>query len=594
MKSFLKTPRKRAISFYVVFVLTIGIFLFAGVRGSFIAGKYIDSIERESLENLVETSATQIDVNKIRNLNKDSSDLLNPDYIFLKNQLKEIKSANEKARFVYLFGLNEKGEVIFLVDSESPGESGYSAPGEIYYESSEKEVSAFYDKSVTVYTEGPSKDRWGTWVTGLSVIRDEKGEVVAQLGFDVDAKTWIENASYVETLVALIVFSVVFFLVILFLGARRLLLALDNEQKSKELLSKEEAKLVSVVENTQDAIWSCDLEGRVLTSNAVAKKFFREWYHFSLETNVENSHISYDGKRFFRDEYEKVRKGERFIVEFSKKINNVERWIECSYNPIVSESGEVIGINVFARDFSDRKQVEKFRQELVAFASHELRTPLTGIKWFAELLVSDKENPMSPKQKEGVENIYRTTEMTLRLVKNFLESSKMDRSGELILLQKKNDISFLLRDVISAEKVFFEKKNIKYTVNDFFNEPHVFVFDEEKIRYVLQNLINNAIKYSKDGSVVEIKGAFSGENIEISVKDFGIGIPENEKEKIFNRAYRATNAISSGIEGNGLGLYLVKAIVSAHKGKIDFHSVRGEGTVFVFSIPFIKDIPDLV
>lgn len=157
MKSFLKTPRKRAISFYVVFVLTIGIFLFAGVRGSFIAGKYIDSIERESLENLVETSATQIDVNKIRNLNKDSSDLLNPDYIFLKNQLKEIKSANEKARFVYLFGLNEKGEVIFLVDSESPGESGYSAPGEIYYESSEKEVSAFYDKSVTVYTEGPDR-----------------------------------------------------------------------------------------------------------------------------------------------------------------------------------------------------------------------------------------------------------------------------------------------------------------------------------------------------------------------------------------------------------------------------------------------------
>lgn len=588
MKSLQKKQRDLAIVFYTVFAITVGLFLFSGINGSIIAGKYIDSLERNSLQTLALTASTQISPEKVQALEGDQSDLNKPEYVFLKNQLKDIKSANTDARFVYLLGKNENNEIVFLVDSEDPGTEGYSYPGQIYFEATESEKRGF-EKDAMPYTEGPISDRWGDWVSGLAQVRSQSGDVVAQIGFDVDAKVWVDNASYVETLIALISFAVVFFLIILFLGARRLLVALERERSAKYNLEKEEAKLVSLTENTEDYIWSCDRDYKTLVSNSSAKKFFKEWYHFDLVAGVETAHIHYDGVSNFRTEYERAKKGEKFIVEFFKKVESGERWIECAFNPIVASSGEVLGVTVFARDISDRKQVEKFRQELVGFASHELRTPLTGIKWFTELMLTDKQETLSPKHRNTLESIYKTTEETLRLVKNFLESSKMDRNGAFIVLAKKNNLSYLMKDVLKAENIFFEKKKITYELSSFFNEPHEFFFDEEKIRYVFQNLVNNAIKYSKDGSHVMVSGSVDGSSIKVSVKDSGMGIPDKDKEKIFNRAYRATNAINGGIEGNGLGLYLVKAIVVAHKGKIYFESKEGVGTEFFVELPLVRN-----
>lgn len=558
-----------------------------GVKGSIIARNYIDTLERNNLETLVSTASTQIDPNKIKNLSGDMSDLENPDYLYLKNQLKEMESANKDARFVYLLGQKD-GNIMFLADSEDPSSPSYSYPGEIYYEQTQKEIDSFL-KGSGPYTEGPIKDRWGTWVSGLSPIKDENGNIIAQLGFDVDAKIWVNNALYVETLIALIAFVVVLFLVILFLGARRLLVALEREQKLYDLIAQEEANLVSLVENTEDAIWSCDMEWKTITSNSQAKKFFEIWYQFSLKNGIETAHVLYDDKNTFRQEYERVKRGEKFIIEFTKRISNTERWVECAFNPIISNNKQIIGVTVFARDISDRKQVEKFRQELVGFASHELRTPLTGIKWFAELLLSNNDEPLLPKQKETIRSMYRTSEETLRLVKNFLESSKIDRNGGLVVLSKRNNLSYLMKEVLNAEAVFFEKKKISFVLDEFFNIDHIFLFDEEKIRYVLQNLINNAIKYSKDGSSVKIYGKMESENIYISVEDHGIGIPKEDQDKIFDRAYRASNALSEGIEGNGLGLYLVKTIVTAHNGKISFESNIGNGSTFTVRLPFITE-----
>lgn len=587
MRSLVKTAKKRAMIFYVVFGVTIGMFLFAGIRGSVVARNYIDKLERNNLEVLVSTSATQINSTYIEALSGDETDLFKPEYTYLKSQLKEMKSANNDARFVYLFGLKDE-KVIFLVDSEDVGDEGYSAPGEVYYEYSDKELAGF-ERGSASYTEGPLEDRWGTWVSGLAPILNEEGEVIAQIGFDVDAKVWVNNAVYVETLIAVISFVVVLFLIILFLGARRLLVALDREQTSYELVAKEEANLVSLIENTTDAIWSCDSVGRTIASNTSAKKFFKEWYHFDLLSGVETSHIQYNESSLFRQEYDRAKRGEKFIVEFSKKVSNTERWVECAFNPIVAASKDVIGVTVFARDISDRKQVEKFRQELIGFASHELRTPLTSIKWFAELLLSDKDYVLPQKQKGTIENMYRTTEQTLRLVKNFLESSRIDRNGGLVVLARKNDISYLIKDILRAESVFFEKKKVSYELGSFFDVPHIFMFDEEKIRYVLQNLINNGIKYSKDGGRINILGEQNGDSITITVQDFGIGIPKEDQGKIFERAYRATNALSEGIEGNGLGLYLVKAIAIAHNGNISFKSVVGEGSIFTVQLPFVTE-----
>lgn len=236
------------------------------------------------------------------------------------------------------------------------------------------------------------------------------------------------------------------------------------------------------------------------------------------------------------------------------------------------------------RDITKLKEIDKMKSEFVSTASHQLRTPLTGIKWFAELLLNDKSGKLTDKQDEYVSNIAKSNERLIKLVDDLLDVTRIDAS-------KKNGIKLapvpfesLLEDAVKSLKPIAESKNIKIHLNKKNAGGIAVLADKEKITEVFKNIIDNAIKYSSPKSEV-IVGCEVKEKIAICfVEDHGLGIPERDHSKIFQQFFRSDN-VKDKEYGTGLGLYIAKAIVEKHKGRIWFESKENGGTTFYFSLP---------
>lgn len=230
------------------------------------------------------------------------------------------------------------------------------------------------------------------------------------------------------------------------------------------------------------------------------------------------------------------------------------------------------------------QEIDRLKSEFVSMASHQLRTPLTGIKWSSELLIKDKSGSLSERQKDYVKQIADSNERMIKLVEDLLNVSHIETGSKFII----NKLPIDLVPVINSIKVELAALADLHEVSVKISLPAKLIFnlDAEKIRQVLQNLMSNAVKYSKAGGIVEI-GIFenSDENLNLFVKDNGLGIPENQQDRMFEKFFRADNVRSSETEGTGLGLYIAKAIVEGHGGRIWFESKKDEGTTFYIKIP---------
>ncbi len=171
------------------------LFIVSGISLAFIGYKKIDSIQRNHLIDRASTIAKIISLDNLKTLNGSESDLFNPSYIQLKEELTNAVKVNKDVRFIYLIGKNVDGSLFFYVDSEDPQSEDYSAPGQIYGEASPEMYGIFKD-GVSI-AEGPTKDRWGIWISGSAPVFDENGNVIAILGMDSPAKEFIEtNLAY--------------------------------------------------------------------------------------------------------------------------------------------------------------------------------------------------------------------------------------------------------------------------------------------------------------------------------------------------------------------------------------------------------------
>lgn len=224
------------------------------------------------------------------------------------------------------------------------------------------------------------------------------------------------------------------------------------------------------------------------------------------------------------------------------------------------------------------EQTEKMKS-FVSVTSHQLRTPLTGIKWLLQILKKNPENNLSENQHHLLEQISETNERLIHLVNNLLNVSKLETEG-IEVKREINDIQKTVEHVLQ-DNISLIKTNKITVVNKIKKELMVFV-DEEKISQVFHNLISNALKYANKKITIEFKKEKG--LIVFTVKDDGMGIPEEQQAKLFQKFFRASNAKAKKIEGSGLGLYIAKMIVEAHKGKIWYESHENDGSAFHFSI----------
>ncbi len=248
----------------------------------------------------------------------------------------------------------------------------------------------------------------------------------------------------------------------------------------------------------------------------------------------------------------------------------------------VVREGNAEGAVLVFHDITNLRRLEKIRQDFVANVSHELRTPISSIKGYAETLLEgaldDKENA-----KDFLKIIYSDSDRLARLVDDLLDLSKIE-SGKLKMALRPCKIKPLIERVILRMDKQAKDKSISIKVDVPKEIPLVYA-DEARIAQVLLNLIDNAIKYNHHAGTVTISAKDKDKFVQVDISDTGVGIPEKDLPRLFERFYRVDKARSRELGGTGLGLSIVKHIVQVHNGEVSVQSILGQGSTFSFTIP---------
>lgn len=260
--------------------------------------------------------------------------------------------------------------------------------------------------------------------------------------------------------------------------------------------------------------------------------------------------------------------------------------LQVSLSRVTSKYGdkEPIGVLAIVKDVTERKKVETIRKEFVANVSHEFRTPLTLISGFIEMLKMYGDLPEEDR-KRSLEILEIETGRLKKLISELLLLSKMENrvglEGEAAI-----DLPKVLGQVAKVMGPLAEKKRQKITLSlGSFSQPPRLRGDENWLFHAFRNLLDNAIKYSGEGTEIEIAAGESASEARIEFKDQGPGIAAENLERIFERFYRVDGSRSSRTGGSGLGLAIVKDIVAIFRGRVEVESEVGRGSTFRISLP---------
>lgn len=235
--------------------------------------------------------------------------------------------------------------------------------------------------------------------------------------------------------------------------------------------------------------------------------------------------------------------------------------------------------------------VNQMKSDFVSLAAHQLRTPLSAIKWTLHMLMEGDMGKLTKKQEGFLSKTYASNERLIMLVNDLLDVTKIEE-GKYLYKPKLVSLEEIVRKVVESYQEEAKRKQIEFVLVDPSSPlPRIFA-DEEKLQLVVQNLVGNAISYTLLGGKVTVGLSYDTKNVKVFVRDTGIGIPQKQQDRVFEKFFRAGNAQLVDTEGSGLGLYLVHNIVEAHGGKIWFESQEGKGTVITFTLP-VKKIEEL-
>ena len=234
------------------------------------------------------------------------------------------------------------------------------------------------------------------------------------------------------------------------------------------------------------------------------------------------------------------------------------------------------------RDHAELEKVERIRKDFVINVSHELRTPLASIQGYTETLMDGAlDDPAHNMRFLGI--IRHNAERLARLTEDLLTLSRIEQSRQKFEFGWVR-LNALLRDAMDSMRPMAEKKRIDLAVEPAAEDPEAFC-DSEAVLQILGNLLDNAIKYSPDGGRIVVGARPAGDFFELFVRDNGIGIPEEDLPRLFERFYRVDKARSRELGGTGLGLAIVKHLVAAHNGSMRVESGVNQGTTFFFTLP---------
>ena len=252
-------------------------------------------------------------------------------------------------------------------------------------------------------------------------------------------------------------------------------------------------------------------------------------------------------------------------------------------SPLEDETGKTIGVVIVLRDVTELRRLESMRREFVANVSHELRTPLTSIKGFVETILNGKTNDAALVER-FLTIVNGETDRMISLINDLLDLTRIESRRQKLVFEEVN-IKEIFDDTITILSSKAEQKEI--TVENRLDDL-IALGDSKLLRQVSINLVDNAIKYNKQGGHVWVDAVVNDGIAQISVSDTGFGIPSEHLERVFERFYRVDKGRSRQMGGTGLGLSIVKHIIERHKGRIWAESEYEQGTKITFTLKVAK------
>ncbi len=250
--------------------------------------------------------------------------------------------------------------------------------------------------------------------------------------------------------------------------------------------------------------------------------------------------------------------------------------------PLVVDQ-KIEGAVILFRDVTAEQQLDEAKDSFISIASHQLRTPLTSMRWFSEMMLNGDVGKLTEQQSHFLDQVYQGTIRMISLVNLLLQTARVE-AGRVRVDPVPVRIDKLAQEVVTALKTTLDKKQQKVTVKSDPGIPEI-PMDRDIVWQVIQNLLTNANRYSPAAGTIEIEIVSKKTDIQVMVRDHGIGIPKKDWPKIFQKFFRAPNALKAVPEGSGLGLSLVKTLVVQWGGKLWFETEEGKGTSFFFTMP---------
>lgn len=354
----------------------------------------------------------------------------------------------------------------------------------------------------------------------------------------------------------------------------------DRLKHSLATIEKERSKLSSVLANMSEGVIATDNKGQITLINEAAGKLLGRNPNYLINQSL----LKYLELEDKVDGMTELQESGSIILDFSTEEIFLVR---ANFSTIFDDYEKVSGFITVLSDVTEEERIESERKEFVSNVSHELRTPLTTLRSYLEALSDGawKDEEIAPRFLEVTQN---ETERMIRMVSSLLQLSRMDSKADT-LQRRKIDFTPFFHEII--DRFDMNVKDDRIILNREIPNENTYVWmDRDKMTQVLDNIISNAIKYSPDGGIINLKVEKKMRHIVVSIEDNGIGIAYDKLDKIFDRFYRADKARTRDLGGTGLGLAITQEIVENHHGQIWVDSKEGKGTTIYFTLPLMNEM----
>nr|HID12720.1 GAF domain-containing protein [Anaerolineae bacterium] len=350
----------------------------------------------------------------------------------------------------------------------------------------------------------------------------------------------------------------------------------------------EAAKSQAILEGVADGVMVADAHGKVILFNAAAERILELPREEALGRMTSEMLGLYGSQA--RDWMETVARWveqpEAYTAEeyLAARLNIGDRIVSVHLAPVVMGDEFLGTVSVF-RDVTAEVEADRAKTEFVSTVSHELRTPMTSIKGYADLLLMGAAGTLTQDQRSFLSTIKSNADRLTMLVNDLLDISRIE-SGRVVLSPKVMRVEGVVNQIITAMGARAAEKGLTLRSDVPYDLPTV-IADPDRVAQILTNLVANAYQYTPTGGEIVVSARAHGDEVHISVRDTGIGIAQEDQEKIFDRFFRADDPVVQETPGTGLGLSIVRSLVEMHGGQVWVESELGEGSTFTFTLPTV-------